>query len=181
MRRIAVTGYKSFELGIFKQDEPAAQIIKKAIERELIRLLDEGLEWVVISGQLGAELWAAEAVFRLQDEYPELKLAVLAPFAGQEENWNEANKDYYESILAQADFTALVSKQPYTGPAQFVQKNRLLLHKTDGLLIVYDEEREGSPKYMHDLAKRYRDGNEYEIRMIDFYDLQSLAEEELGG
>ncbi|GAA3327349.1 hypothetical protein GCM10020331_066930 [Ectobacillus funiculus] len=47
--------------------------------------LEEGLEWVLISGQLGVELWTAEVVFELQMEYPDLKLAVFTPFLEQEE------------------------------------------------------------------------------------------------
>jgi len=48
----SITGYKSFELGIFKQDDQAVQYIKLAIRKELLTLLDSGLEWVLISGQL---------------------------------------------------------------------------------------------------------------------------------
>ena len=34
--------------------------------------LGEGLEWVIISGQLGTELWSAEVVFEIQEEYTQL-------------------------------------------------------------------------------------------------------------
>ena len=87
------------------QDDPAVAYIKKAIKNQLISLLEEGLEWVIISGQLGTELWAAEVVFELQlEDYPELQLGVITPFLNQEETWKEQNKEWYESILAQADF-----------------------------------------------------------------------------
>ena len=33
MKIIAVTGYKPFELGIFKQDEPALQYIKAELQK----------------------------------------------------------------------------------------------------------------------------------------------------
>ncbi|BBP90239.1 hypothetical protein BsIDN1_38570 [Bacillus safensis] len=92
MKIIAVTGYKPFELGIFKQDEPALQYIKSGASKRLTALIEEGLEWVLISGQLGAEIWTAEVVFELQEEYPALKLAVITPFYEQEERWNEQNK-----------------------------------------------------------------------------------------
>ncbi|MCY8635987.1 SLOG family protein, partial [Bacillus spizizenii] len=93
MKVLAVTGYKPFELGIFKQDDKALYYIKKAIKNRLIGLLDEGLEWILISGQLGAELWAAEAAYDLQEEYPDLKVAVITPFYDQEKNWKEPNKE----------------------------------------------------------------------------------------
>ncbi|MCY7915394.1 SLOG family protein, partial [Bacillus haynesii] len=92
MKVLAVTGYKPFELGIFKQDDKALFYIKKALENRMIALLEEGLEWVLISGQLGTELWAAEVAFSLQEEYPDLKVAVITPFLEQEKKWNEKNQ-----------------------------------------------------------------------------------------
>jgi len=97
---VTVSGYKPFELGIFKNNHPAVPYIKKAIQNALKGMLEDGLEWVLISGQLGTELWAAEVVYELREtEYPDLKLAVITPFLEQETSWSEANKEWYESIL----------------------------------------------------------------------------------
>ena len=60
MKVLYITGYKAFELGIFKNDHEAVKYIKKSIRNRLLPLVEEGLEWVIISGQLGTELWAAE-------------------------------------------------------------------------------------------------------------------------
>lgn len=174
---ITITGYKPFELGVFSNKHPAIDFIKMAIKKELVSFLDEGLEWVIISGQLGVELWAAEVTLELQNEYPELKLAILTPFLNQEESWNEMNKDYYEMIVSQADFVDSISKQPYSSPQQFRNKNKLFLHKSQGMIIVYDGEKPGSPKYIFDEAKRLVEESKYDMRTIDFYDLQMLIEE----
>ena len=64
MKVIAVTGYKPFELGIFKNDHPGVECIKKALHRKLITFVEDGLEWVIISYQLGVELWVAEVVLK---------------------------------------------------------------------------------------------------------------------
>lgn len=173
----ALTGYKSYELGIYKNSDPAIGYIKKAISRRIVELAEEGLEWILISGQPGVELWAAEAVFDLQEEYSELKLALITPFLNQEENWKEDNKELYEMIMMQADFTESLSKLPYTAPWQFRNKNNFLLQKTDVAIILYDEEKEGSPKFFYEAAKQYQQSNSYEIRMIDFYDLQAIVDE----
>ncbi len=173
-----VSGYKSHEFGIFKQDDPAIYYIKKAIKKELVSLIEDGLEWVLISGQLGVELWTAEVIFELQDEYPDIKLAVLTPFEGQEENWNEGNKEYYQGILAQADFVESISKGPYKSPQQFRNRNHLFLHKSQVLVLLYDEEKEGSPKFLLEEAKKFKEQHSYEIRLISFMDLQWIVEEE---
>ncbi|WP_430482321.1 DUF1273 domain-containing protein [Rossellomorea marisflavi] len=174
----SITGYKSFELGIFKQDDQAVQYIKLAIRKELLTLLDSGLEWVLISGQLGVELWAAEVVLELQEEYPDLKLAILTPFLQQEEKWNDQNKEYYEMILSQADFVDSISKSPYQNPGQFKNRNLLFLHKSQSCIILYDPEREGSPRYFYEEAQRKQEQDpSFMLKTITFDDLQWVVEE----
>ncbi|MDQ0271029.1 DUF1273 domain-containing protein [Cytobacillus purgationiresistens] len=174
-----VSGYKPYELGVFKNDHPAVGYIKQAIRNQLIALLDEGLEWVIISGQQGTELWAAEVVFDLQLEgYDHLQLGVITPFLEQEANWKDESKERYESILAQADFIDSVSRKPYESPNQFRLKNQFFVTKSDVLLMFYDSEKEGTPKYLYEVAKKYQERNDYDIRQITFYDLQILVEEE---
>jgi uncharacterized phage-like protein YoqJ len=175
---LAITGYKPYELGIFHPQHQAIPFIKKAIEKRLIPFIEEGLEWVIISGQLGVELWAAEVVFELQNVYQHLQLAVLTPFLNQEENWSEENKEYYEFILSQADFVDSITKRKYENPGQLRLKNQFIVEKSDGLLIVYDDEKEGSPKYMLDIAKKKASREKYDIFPITFYDLQAIIEEE---
>ncbi len=172
---MAISGYKPFELGIFKKDHPSAEFIRAAFRKELQGMAESGLEWVLISGQLGAELWAAEAVFELQERYPELKLAVITPFLNQEEKWNEANREWYESILLGAEYVDSVTRKNYESPVQFRLKNQFFIEKSDSLLLLYDPEKEGSPKFIYEMAQR-KEG--YPIRLITFYDLQEIVEEE---
>lgn len=172
-----VSGYRPHELGIFNEKHPGIRIIKKAIENELRNLINEGLEWIVISGQLGVELWTAEVVIGLQEEFPHLKYSVITPFLGIEKNWNEERQEKYAFILGKADYAATITKKPYEAPWQFVVKDKFIIQHTDALLLVYDEEHEGSPKYLKRLAEKYMEQNEYELFTITSYDLQVIAEE----
>ena len=63
---VFITGYKAHELGIFDQKHEGIKYIKKAVLNRLITLLEEGMEWVLITGQPGVELWSAQVVFDLQ-------------------------------------------------------------------------------------------------------------------
>ncbi len=178
MKVIAVTGYKPFELGIFKNDHPGVECIRKALRRKLTAFVEDGLEWVIISGQLGVELWAAEVVFEIQVEYPDLKLAVFTPFLEQEEGWKEDNREYYEFILSQADHVDSITKRKYESPEQFKLKNQFFIEKSDALLAVYDEEKPGSPKYIVEAAKKKGEIENYHSYFILFSDLQDIIEEE---
>ncbi len=175
---LAISGYKPFELGIFKNDHPAVMYIKAALKKELIPMMEAGLGWVLISGQLGVELWAAEVVFELKSEFPDVKLAVITPFLEQEVSWSQNNTEWYKSILARADFIDSVTKKGYEKPWQFRLKNQFFIEKSDALLLLYDQEKEGSPKYIYEMAEQYQNNHSYPIQLITFYDLQVIVEEE---
>ncbi|WP_227936290.1 DUF1273 domain-containing protein [Alkalihalobacillus deserti] len=178
MKSIVVSGYKGHELGIFDQKHKGIYFIKKAIEQRLRSLVEEGLEWVIISGQLGVELWAAEVVLQLKEEYPKLQLAVLTPFLQQEDRWQEATKLYYQEIVQQADFQDSITRRSYDNPAQLRQKNEFLIAKADGLLLLYDEEKPGSPTYYLEIAKKRESFEHFPILIITPTDLDILVQEE---
>ncbi len=178
VKRLLVTGYKAHELGIFQDSHAGIPIIKKALENQLRQFLEEDLEWIILSGQQGVETWTAELVIELKEEYPHLKYAVITPFLEQEKNWNEQKQEKYQRLLAMADYQTALTNKPYEAPWQFIEKNKFLIRNTDAMLLVYDEENEGSPKYIKTLAEKYGDKQEYPIFIIDAYDLQTVAEEE---
>ncbi|WP_283264318.1 SLOG family protein, partial [Streptococcus dysgalactiae] len=70
MTAILITGYQSFELGIFSSKDQRISIIKTAIRKDLINYLEEGVDWFIFTGNLGFEQWALEVVNDLKTEYP---------------------------------------------------------------------------------------------------------------
>lgn len=81
-------------------------------------------------------------------------------------------------ILGKADFVTSVTKRPYEAPWQFIEKDKFIIDNTDGALLVYDDENEGSPKYVHRLIQKYKEQHDdYKLFTINAYDLQTVAEE----
>lgn len=179
IKRLAVTGYKAHELGIFNDNHPGLPVIKEALKNRLTTCIEEGLEWVLVSGQLGIETWTVEVVWELQQTYPDLKYAIMTPFLDQEKNWNDQKKIHYQDMMARADFTTAITNRPYEASWQFVEKNKFFVLHSDGYLIVYDEDQEGSPKYVKRLVETYIDKHDptYTLMTIDAYDLQVVGEE----
>lgn len=174
----AVTGYKPFELGIFSVSHPSVEIIKYSLRSKIIQMMDEGIEWFVISGQTGIELWTGEVIQELKKEDLPVKLAVLLPFLNQEERWPDTVKNLYQQVLEQADFVDAVSKRGYESPRQFQQKNAFIALNTACCLLVYDEEAPGSPQYFLSVARQKAEREAYTINMITRFDLED-AEQEL--
>ena len=171
MKTVYVTGYKSFELNIFKDDMKEVDYLKQFIEHKLLQYIDEGLEWVLIQGQIGIELWAAEVVLKLQDTYPELKLGIITPFYGHTSKWNEHNIAKYESIASNAQFLVSVFHSEYQGPFQFKQTDQFILDHTDMTLLIYDDEQEGSPKYFKRMLVDFMEKTTYNCDIVTFDEL----------
>lgn len=171
IKTIYITGYKPFELNIFKDDAPEVYYLKQFIEHKLKQLIDEGLEWVLVQGQLGIELWAAEVVLSLKATYPELKLGIITPFYGHTERWNDVNKSKYMQIEQQADFVDSVFHTNYEGPHQFQQTDQFMLDHTDQTILIYDEEQEASPKFFKTKLVEFKDKTNYTCDIVTFDEL----------
>ncbi|MBB6734323.1 DUF1273 domain-containing protein [Cohnella zeiphila] len=178
MKNLLVTGYRAHELGIFSRKHPGIASIRKAMEAKLVPLVEEGLEWVITPGQYGVDLWACETVIELKKRYPWLKLSILAAYANPDEKWNEGRKEHFQEILRGVDYYGSASKQPYSGVWQLKARDELLLRKTDGILLVYDEEAgEGSPRFFKERALRKQAEEGYQYIAIGADEIQSIEDE----
>ncbi|PKR78814.1 hypothetical protein CEY16_03415 [Halalkalibacillus sediminis] len=176
IKSLYITGYKPHELNIFSDEDQKVLVIKNAIRKKLIQLIEEGLEWIVVSGQMGIEAWGFDVVQDLKNEYP-IKIALIPPFKDQEKIWKEDRQTIYRQMCDQADFFQVLTNKPYESPKQYVMKNRWMIEKTDACLMVFEEEYGGSPKYFYDLVRSYQEMNPYELIVLSSFDLEDMARE----
>ena len=170
MASVFITGYTAFDLGLFNDKDIRVTIIKAAIKRDLIRFLDEGVEWFIFSGNLGFEYWALEVTRELQEEYS-CKIATIFPFENHGENWNEVNQVKL-AAFKQVDFVKYAYSR-YESPHQFREYNHFLIQNSDEAYIFYDEEKESNLKYLWQIMKEQED---YPIKQLGFEDLNEVAE-----
>ncbi|MBN3525129.1 SLOG family protein [Paenibacillus apiarius] len=179
MKNLLITGYRAHELGIYGNKHKGIPYIRKAIAARLIPLLEEGLEWVITPGQYGVDLWACEAAFSLKEQYPHLKCSIITAYSEQAEQWSEEKKTHFEQILQEVDYYGAVSNGPYVGKWQFAARDDLLFRKTDGILLVYDEDAgEASPKFVKERALKKQAQGGYIYLNIGSEEIQAIADEE---
>ena len=171
MNSLLITGYKAFELGILTAKDPRLPIIKEAIRRDLVRFLEEGVKWLIFTGNLGFEAWALEVAQELRKDY-EIQLATIFMFENQGENWNEANQEVL-SRFKQVDFVKY-SFPAYQSPAQFKQFNQFLIDNTDQAYLFYEPENETNLKYFYGMMIEARD---YPVFRLTFDDLNEVMSE----
>ena len=169
MVSVLVVGYKAFDLGIFGDKDQRLKIIKAAIRRDLIYLLENGMKWLVFTGNLGFEVWVLEVAKELQEEY-NFQLATIFIFENQGENWNEVNQEKLANFK-NVDFIKYAYPS-YENPSQFRTYNQFLLESTDGAYLFYDEENETKLKYLYRMMK---ENEQYHIKKLTFDDLNEMA------
>ncbi|GBF72106.1 hypothetical protein PA598K_00342 [Paenibacillus sp. 598K] len=178
MKNLLVTGYRAHELNIYDDKHPGIPFIKQAIRARLIGLAEAGLEWVITPGQYGVDLWACEVVLELRELYPGLRVSILAAYEHPEANWKEEKQTYYRELTQRVDYYGVVSQQPYQGTWQLAARDDLLLRKSDGILLFYDEERgEASPRFIKQRAWRKHEREGYGYYLITAEEVQALADE----
>lgn len=179
MNRVWITGYRSYELNVFKDDDPKVKVIKAVLKRYLIAGLEQSDDeyWVITGPQMGTERWAIELAAALRPDFPQIRIAVMSPFAEFGKQWNETNQVKLANTIQTADFSADVSEKPYQSPQQLKNYQQFMLSHTDQALLLYDPEHEGKPQYDYRAMKKYSEDNDYRIHLIDFDELQEEATE----
>lgn len=172
IKNLYISGYRSYEVSIFTADDPKLHYIKLYFEKKLTDYIHNGLEWVIISGNIGTELWVGEVVLKLKKDYPEVKLAILLPYTGFQSKWNEKNQALFNSVAENADYLNYTSKSEYSNPSQLKNHQDFIMRNTDGCLLFYDTEHEGKVKFYYEKAKHYQESSTYEIDLITFDELQ---------
>ena len=177
MKRLWVTGYRTYELGIFNENDPKITIIKSAIKKNIINEIENGLEWVITGPQLGIEQWTAQICLDIQTDYPDFKVSLMLPFKEFGNNWKDDKKIVLSQILNEVDFSGYVSNDVYQSPQQLKNYQSFMIEHTDGALLVYDPENEGKTKFDLLKIKNVKESKEYQLRMIDFIELEDVANE----
>ncbi|MCP9311746.1 DUF1273 domain-containing protein [Liquorilactobacillus satsumensis] len=173
--RIWLTGYRSYELNIFKDSDPKVEVIKNTLKECLIQQMADGLDWVLAGGQLGIEQWGLEAVTELKNDYPELKSALMQPYQEFEKNWRADKQSKFQALKAAVSFSACVSQTPYNNPQQLRNWQNFMLTHTEGALLVYDPEYEGKAKYAYSAIKKFQETHDYTLTLVDMDWLETSA------
>ena len=170
MTSLLITGYKAFEIGISTEKDMRIEIIKEAAKRDLIRFLEDGVDWLVFMGNLGFESWVLDLANELKKDY-EFQTASIFLFENQGENWNEANQE----ILArfkQVDFVKYAYPH-YVSPGQLKEYNQFLLGNVEGAYIFYDPENETKLNYLY---RMMLEKETFYVKRLSFDDLNDFAE-----
>ncbi|WP_230398030.1 SLOG family protein [Novisyntrophococcus fermenticellae] len=93
---------QKFQFGSDEKHPDCIQI-KKDLQETVISLYQNTGTYQFLCGtSFGFEIWAAEILVGLKEEYLEMELHCIEPYAGHTENWSIPRKERYAYILQNA-------------------------------------------------------------------------------
>lgn len=114
-----------------------------ALLRETIEgLYARGMRTFLSGMAVGFDLAAAEAVVACRADCPELRLAAVMPFAGQQNRFGPTDRSRYERLLAAADEAVILSDTYHRGC--YAVRNDYLTDHASVLVAWYDGSRGGT-------------------------------------
>lgn len=153
-RTCAFSGHRPKKLPWrYDETDPACITLKAALEAQIGILIDKGVEHYLSGGAEGVDLYAAEAVLKLRERNPAVKLHCILPYRGQADNWTAASKQKHREILGQADAIVYVS-QTYHKDCM-LERNRFMAGFASVLLAVYNGEQRGGTAATVRYARRH--------------------------
>ena len=165
-----IMGYSHFDLGLFNEKDIRTKIIKKAIQQDLKSLAEEGVDWLVFTGNLGFESWVLDVASEMKEDY-KFQLATIFDFETHGQNWNEANQ-LKLSQFKQVDFVKYAYPS-FEHKGQLRDYQHFLIENTDESYLFYDEENETKLRYFYQMMKNQEN---YFTRRLTFESLNEMAE-----
>ena len=99
--------------------------LKLALEKAIIKKIEEGVLYFGAGGALGFDTLAAQTVIDLRGTYPDIKLILVLPCPDQDKFWSEQERAIYADIKEKAD------KITYVEPSY----TRYCMHKRNRHLV----------------------------------------------
>ena len=96
---VAFTGHRPQKLPFgFDETDPRCVDFKRRLCNSIEMMILEGYTHFISGGALGMDMYAAEAVLTLREQYPEITLEIAIPHDGQTAKWPQSLRDRAERI-----------------------------------------------------------------------------------
>lgn len=112
------TGHRDIPYGL---ETPLKSVLKEQVGL----LLSKGVIYYGVGGAVGFDTLAAEALFELRTEYPQIKVILVYPFSGFDSRWQKEQRERYRVLLPKYDKQVCVSRTP--GREAYLMRDRHLV------------------------------------------------------
>ncbi len=131
--------------------EEREELVRK-LEETIAHLYQQGIRYFEAGGALGFDTLAAQAVLRLREKCPGIKLTLVLPCLSQTKGWRPEDAAEYERIKSQA-VEVIYTSQEYTRGCMH-KRNRYLADHS-GVCVCYLTRNSGGTAYTVRYAKSH--------------------------
>lgn len=124
------------------EDDPRCLALKARLDGLLEQAYKEGCRHFICGMAKGADFYFCEAVLKLRQSHPDIKLEAAVPFPGQSDHWSRADRERYQALLARCDLETLI--QQFHSPTCMHRRNRYMVDHASRLIAVYNGDPKGS-------------------------------------
>lgn len=142
MYRISFTGHRPDKLPYLSERDSECVKLKARLEATVRGLIEDGADEFYSGMALGVDMWAAEIVLALKEEFPDITLTAVIPCPEQAERWGAELIARYNGILARCNKVITTSPRYETGCMS--KRNKALVDACDILVAVFDGSRGGT-------------------------------------
>lgn len=126
--------------------------VREWLEGQIKRAADEGYTDFITGMQRGVDLWAAEAVLKLDRQ---IRLIAACAYRGMEENWDLDWQERYYHVLTHSYLVYYISDIP--GREAFFARNQWMVDRASRLIAVYTGAPSGTKKTIEYARKKKLD------------------------
>lgn len=111
-----------------KEDDPRCVALKTEMALTLRGICKAGFRHFITGMAIGCDMYFAEAVLAMRNEYPELTLEAAIPCGGQPDRWSLRQRQRYNRLIDRCD-AVKVLQIAYT-PDCMMRRNRYMVDRS---------------------------------------------------
>ena len=73
----------------YKEHNEGCQRLKNQIREQLALLCEQGVRRFLMGGSLGVDLWAGDILLELKEQYNDIELILVLPYAKHDRDWDK--------------------------------------------------------------------------------------------
>ena len=127
--------------------------IRVDLENIILASAREGCHTFISGMACGVDIWAAEIVVRMKDQFPDMNFHLIAaiPYAGFDEHWSEDWRERYRALLGHAEYVKVV--EPFSSRAAYQRRNEWMVDHSGLVLALFNGQPGGTANTI-DYARR---------------------------
>ena len=123
------------------------------LQKTVLDLAKKGVEKFFCGMAKGFDLYAAEAVLKAKESYPNIKLIACVPFYGQEKSYLKEDKERYVQILKNCDVKFTFAERYYKGCT--INRDKYMADNADVMVAYLKKEKGGTAYTVGYFKKKY--------------------------